>query len=81
MTHNHIQRLIRKHAFLRAEGARLAWRAGRCDDGNFAQQMRDNADDLLADAEAIAALLAVAAPDVAQPDPRQLSLMSDGAPT
>lgn len=58
--------------------AELERRATRSNEPDRADQLRDDAMDLRAKASALADLLQAAQVNVAIPDPRQFSLLSDG---
>lgn len=73
-------RLARMHASLVTDAARLEAAARRTDDVDRRLQLLDDAAECRANAAALADVLA-RDPDVFVPDPRQISLLSDGGPT
>lgn len=81
MTSADLAELVRMHAdqLLRAAERRASARRLADSDPNRAEMAVDEADAALRRANALRALLATL-PEIATPDPRQLSLIADGSP-
>jgi hypothetical protein len=79
MTRDHAARLIMMHAAALSEARSLTASAARQGDPDRRDQLHDDAATRTADAEAIAAALAIACPECEQPPAGQLALIGLGS--